>query len=63
MILDDRIGFYTFRQVCVMTSMSRRTIYRYLGKRLFPQPCHSPTGRNIWWIPDIHQWIRERERN
>jgi len=60
MILQDTIGFYTFRQVCKMTGLSRRTIYRYLKKKLFPPPAHSPTGRNMWWIPDVHSWIRAR---
>ncbi|MDX0675651.1 AlpA family phage regulatory protein [Sinorhizobium medicae] len=58
-IFEDRIGFYTMKDVCRITAMSRSTIYRFLEERRFPEPATFQDGGNLkFWIPDVHAWIR-----
>ncbi|WP_426131807.1 helix-turn-helix transcriptional regulator [Pararhizobium sp. PWRC1-1] len=59
--MDDRIGFYTFADLCRILRLSKKTIYRYL-ERLpgFPKPVkYWPDGDDRWFIPDVHEWIRK----
>ncbi|MBX5218751.1 AlpA family phage regulatory protein [Rhizobium sp. NLR8a] len=62
MIFNDPVGFYTAREVCRITTLSRRSLYRYLDKGRFPYPVEFSKRRKVWWIPDVHQWIREQLR-
>ncbi|MES4991037.1 AlpA family phage regulatory protein [Agrobacterium radiobacter] len=58
-IFDDKIGFYTMKDVCRITALSRSTIYRYLERKRFPEPVIFEDGGNLkFWIPDVHSWIR-----
>jgi len=60
LIFEDRIGFYTMKDVCRITAMSRSTIYRRLEEGRFPEPATFQDGGNLkFWIPDVHAWIRE----
>ncbi|QHG74685.1 MULTISPECIES: helix-turn-helix transcriptional regulator [Sinorhizobium/Ensifer group] len=45
-----------------MTTLSPRSLYRYIKKGLFPLPVPFSKRRKVWWIPDVHQWIREQLR-
>lgn len=60
MIFEDRVGFYTMKEVCRITALSRSTIYRYLERKKFPEPTTFEDGGNLkFWIPHVHAWIRE----
>lgn len=55
-------GYYSYREVCELTTLSRPTIYRLRKKNLFPDP-DPLTGRRVGWpIPVIHRWLAARSR-
>lgn len=57
-ILKDPVGFYTFHDVCRITGLSKKTIYRYMDKGHFPRPVSGKPRKALWWIADVHEWIR-----
>ncbi|WP_410010904.1 helix-turn-helix transcriptional regulator [Rhizobium sp. NRK18] len=59
-ILKDPIGFYTFDDVCRITGLSKKTIYRYMDKGHFPRPVSGRPRKTLWWIADVHEWIRRK---
>lgn len=56
--MESLLGLYTFGDVCMVTSLSRATIYRYLKRKLFPESGRLPTGQRVWWRADVHRWMR-----
>ncbi|MGO7020505.1 helix-turn-helix transcriptional regulator [Rhizobium leguminosarum] len=50
-------GFSTFREVCRMTTLSRRTVYRYLARKIFPEPRRLPGGKLIWRTQEVLDWM------
>ncbi len=53
---DDRL--LNVREVQQMTSLSRPTIYRFIGSGRFPKPIKlSPKGRVAWRASHIQIWI------
>lgn len=55
--MESLLGLYTFADVCKITKRSRRTIYRYLDNKLFPESGRLPNGQRVWWRADVHNWM------
>ncbi len=50
-------AFSTFRDVCRLTTLSRRTVYRYLARKIFPEPRRLPGGKLIWRTQEVQDWM------
>lgn len=50
-------AFCTFKEVCRLTRLSRRTVYRYLARKIFPVPGRTPGGTLIWRRREILDWM------
>lgn len=53
-------GFYSPKEVFVITTLSRTTIWRMVKRGEFPAPVRLSLGRNGWPKVAIHLWIRLR---
>ncbi|WP_165421663.1 helix-turn-helix transcriptional regulator [Rhizobium ruizarguesonis] len=53
-------GFYSYREVCELTTLSRQTIYLLRIAGRFPEPTPLTSGRIGWLKPVIHRWIADR---
>ncbi len=57
-------GYYTFRKVRELTTLSVPTIWRMRKSGKFPEPVPLSDGRKGWPIAVIHHWLAERaQRN
>lgn len=45
--INNPHGVYSYRDVCDLTTLSRKTIYRLRKGRLFPEGRKRPTGRIV----------------
>lgn len=50
----------TISQVCVMTTLSKATIYRMVKSGNFPPKISLSKGRSGFLEKDIHDWIKSR---
>jgi prophage regulatory protein len=52
--------FYTIREVMVITTLSRATIYRKMATGTFPACISISEGRVAWVDRDIEEWCESR---
>jgi len=52
--------FYTIREVIVITTLSRATIYRKMAAGSFPACISISEGRVAWLDRDIEEWCASR---
>ena len=50
------------REVCRLTSLSRRTVYRLMEAGDFPRPVQISPGRVAWRTEDVEAWCLERRQ-
>jgi len=55
--MDDRERYYSYREVCELTTLSRTTIWRLRRDKLFPAPLKMPTGRLVWPARVVIAWM------
>jgi predicted DNA-binding transcriptional regulator AlpA len=65
MIFKDVIGFYTVDDICRILNIARATFYRLYDdpEANFPRSNKLTTKDKAhprWWIPAVHEWIRNR---
>jgi prophage regulatory protein len=58
--MDDRERYYSYREVCELTTLSRTTIWRLRRKNLFPAAVRLSDGRIAWRARDVIAWCRLR---
>lgn len=58
--VDRRGRFLKITDVVAETSLSRATIYRLIGKGLFPSPIKVSTQRVAWAESKVHAWMNEQ---
>lgn len=56
--MDDRERFYSYREVCEITTLSRTTIWRLRKRKAFPAPQKMSSGRIAWRVRDVIAWVR-----
>lgn len=56
--MDDRERFYSYREVCELTTLSRTTIWRLRRREAFPAPKKMSNGRIAWRARDVIAWMR-----
>lgn len=56
--MDDRERYYTYREICELTTLSRTTIWRLRQSEGFPEGLRVSHGRVIWRARDVIAWIR-----
>ncbi|MDW1624968.1 AlpA family transcriptional regulator [Vibrio sp. Vb2704] len=57
---NEQIRLITLREVIVLTSLSRASIYNYISKNMFPRQI-SVGERSVRWIEsEVQEWIRQK---
>ncbi|CAN7237646.1 helix-turn-helix transcriptional regulator [Rhizobium sp. LjRoot254] len=58
----DLRGYYTVREVCKLTTLSRQTIWRMVEDGRFPPPVELTEGRGRigFSIPAVHRWLADK---
>lgn len=54
--------FYRINQLVKMLSISKSTIWNWVGKDIFPQPYKLGENITAWRASDIHQWVESRSK-
>jgi predicted DNA-binding transcriptional regulator AlpA len=49
--------------VCAITGLSVPTIYRLMGRNMFPRPLKITRTARAWKLSEITTWVDSRERN
>ncbi|HZS70273.1 MAG TPA: MerR family DNA-binding transcriptional regulator [Candidatus Acidoferrum sp.] len=52
--------FYGTRQVAIALGVSKKTIYRWLERRLIPEPRRTAAGYRLWTEQEVESLRRER---
>lgn len=71
--LDDRSGaallaasvrdvLIRIDNVCQITGLSVPTIYRLMGKGIFPRPVKITATARAWKLSEVAAWVESRER-
>lgn len=50
------------REVLDLTGLSRATLYRWMGEKLFPSPLKLGPNSVGWRESEVREWIESRER-
>ncbi|MBW9113856.1 AlpA family phage regulatory protein [Rhizobium cauense] len=63
LIARDPRGFYSMRETCEITSLSRGTIDRLVEDKLFPEKVpltDNPLGRKGFRVSEVLKWLADR---
>lgn len=60
--MRNRKGFYTLREVCELTRLSKTTIYRMRKSREFPGPARRTPGVMRFNVGEVDDWLDGRWR-
>lgn len=47
------------KEVCILTHLSRRSIYKRIEAGLFPKPI-LPSKKNLWHISQIEEYLQQQ---